>query len=43
MNKSNDCDKNAHCKDTVGSYECTCAEGYDGDGKTCTGILSPKN
>jgi hypothetical protein len=30
------CDANAICSNAVGSYSCTCNEGYEGDGKTCT-------
>ena len=26
------CDPNAACTNTIGSYECGCNEGYDGDG-----------
>ena len=26
------CHENANCSDTVGSFECTCVEGYEGDG-----------
>ena len=33
----NNCDVNAFCTDTVGSYTCTCNTGYTGDGFTCTG------
>ena len=33
-----DCDSNAGCKNTVGSYLCTCNAGYKGDGKSCQGI-----
>ncbi|XP_073251813.1 uncharacterized protein [Porites lutea] len=29
------CDINANCKNTLGSYLCSCKEGFKGDGKTC--------
>ena len=29
--------ENADCTDTEESYECTCHEGYTGDGFTCNG------
>ncbi len=29
------CDLSAYCADTVGSFECTCHPGYEGDGRTC--------
>ena len=32
------CDTNAICNNSEGSYSCTCREGYEGDGKTCTFI-----
>ncbi len=31
------CDAMATCMNTLGSYECTCNEGYEGDGFMCTG------
>ena len=31
-----DCDQNAKCADTIGSYSCKCNYGYSGDGKICT-------
>lgn len=34
-NNSHECDENALCKDTEGSYECKCDVGYFGDGLTC--------
>lgn len=30
-----DCDDNAECMDTVGSFSCQCNIGFVGDGKTC--------
>jgi len=34
------CDENAICANTVGSYKCTCREGYLGDGRHCRGIVT---
>ena len=34
---TNDCDKNAICTNTVGSFKCSCKEGFTGNGKTCQG------
>ena len=31
----NSCDGNATCTNTIGSYFCTCFEGYTGDGFDC--------
>ena len=31
------CNVNADCKNSVGSYTCTCKAGYTGDGKDCNG------
>ena len=31
------CDVNADCKNTLGSYRCSCKAGFSGDGHTCKG------
>ena len=38
-NDTNNCDKNARCTNTEGSYSCRCVTGYVGDGTNCTGNL----
>lgn len=35
---SANCDTNAECLDTPGSYQCTCNGGYTGDGVTCIDV-----
>ena len=35
-NKSR-CHENAHCNNTNGDHNCTCNQGYEGDGFNCTG------
>ena len=37
-----DCDQNAECSDTEGSYNCTCNHGYSGDGVTCCELIAFK-
>ena len=34
------CDANAFCNNTIGSYNCTCNPGYTGNGQNCTGEYS---
>ena len=34
------CDVNADCENTLGSYVCSCKDGFSGNGKTCSGRLA---
>jgi len=34
---TDNCDFDATCSNTEGSYSCACNEGYSGDGFTCNG------
>ena len=34
---ADDCDPNAFCTDTNGSFNCTCDPAYTGNGTSCTG------
>ena len=36
-NYSHNCDDDANCTNTNGSFYCTCLDGYSGDGVMCTG------
>ena len=36
-NNTDDCDVNAYCNNTVGSFNCTCNSGYTGNGTACAG------
>jgi len=38
---SDNCDPNATCTNTPGSFSCTCNPGYEGDGVTCTLLPTP--
>ena len=39
--KTDDCSQFATCTNTDGSYECTCLDGYQGNGRRCIGGLTP--
>ena len=34
------CDGNATCTNTIGSFTCACYTGYTGSGVSCTGMLN---
>lgn len=40
---TNECDPNALCTNTEGSYICRCLKGYEGDGFNCTGTANEKD
>ena len=37
---TDDCDENAECNNTIGSFQCNCNYGFSGDGVNCTGTYS---
>ena len=37
-NGTHNCDNNASCQNSVGSFNCSCNPGYDGNGTTCFGM-----
>lgn len=39
---ANECDENANCSNTEGSYTCQCKTGYEGDGSLCQGTKQAK-
>ena len=34
----NDCDEDAYCVNSIGSYNCFCHQGYRGNGSSCRDI-----
>ena len=40
---THNCDTQATCTNSVGSFTCTCNDGYSGDGTNCTGKFKQVN
>ena len=40
---THNCDSNAACNNTEGSFTCVCMDGYSGDGVKCNGMEFPLN
>ena len=38
---TDDCGENATCGNNVGSFTCTCNNGFTGDGRVCEPLVSP--
>lgn len=38
LTNTHDCDPNAYCTNSNGTFDCTCNEGFTGNGKTCKGM-----
>ena len=36
---THNCDENANCADTDGSFQCTCQSGYEGNGTVCQSAM----
>ena len=39
LSSLSNCSSNATCSNTVGSYICTCKQGFSGNGRNCTGMV----
>ncbi|KAL9974468.1 hypothetical protein ACROYT_G011502 [Oculina patagonica] len=40
ITRNHDCDVNANCTNTVGGHNCTCKEGFYGNGSSCSGATT---
>ena len=38
---THNCHVDAQCKNSIGSFSCTCLQGYSGDGVNCSGMIYP--
>ena len=39
VEESDGCHSNATCVNTIGSYNCTCNDGFDGNGVSCESMI----
>ncbi len=40
QDQTHNCDVNAQCNNTLGSFNCVCLQGYSGDGVNCSGLMN---
>ena len=40
LTNRDNCDTNAECVNTLGSFQCRCREGFEGNGVTCLGMYT---
>ena len=38
--ETHNCDVNAECRNTIGSFNCSCNTGYSGDGVNCSTFIT---
>ena len=38
--ETHNCDVNAECRNTIGSFNCSCNTGYSGDGVNCSKFIT---
>lgn len=38
QDQAHKCHANAQCNNAIGSFDCTCLQGYSGDGVDCLGM-----
>ena len=39
LSGTHNCDANAQCSNTIGSFTCSCVQGYSGNGVECSGTF----
>ena len=41
QDQTHNCHEDAQCSNNIGSFSCTCLQGYSGDGVNCSGMIYP--